>query len=209
MDVAVFDCDDYTLTISTASIDYAWQRFARRVKDEALTYCDYFSSREGKLSLCHPFDEDTCQLHVLNPEVPQTEWKEKHPVLFETCQYQFAIEFKQLESTENEKRNPKVHHPLRSVGESFRFYKSGAHSGILVGEIDFLNSPGKFKFTFEYHNKDGIPRRESFEAYVASPKLDTKNDLHEITSLINEEYENYVFDYLTLTLSSYSMIRAE
>lgn len=209
MDVAVFDCDDYTLTISTASIDYAWQRFARRVKDGALTYCDYISSREGTLSLCHPFDEDTYQLHVLNPEVPQTEWKEKHPVLFETCQYQFAIEFKQLESTENEKRNPKVHHPLRSVGESFRFYKSGAHSGILVGEIDFLNSPGKFKFSFEYRNGEGLPCRESFEAYVASPKLDTKNDLHEITSLINEEYENYVFDYLTLTFSSYSMVRAE
>ena len=35
MDVAVFDCDDYQLTISTATIDYAWQRFSRRVKDEA------------------------------------------------------------------------------------------------------------------------------------------------------------------------------
>lgn len=49
MDVAVFDCDDYQLTISTATIDYAWQRFSRRVKDEARTYCTYKSSREGKL----------------------------------------------------------------------------------------------------------------------------------------------------------------
>lgn len=209
MDVAVFDCDDYTLTISTASIDNAWQRFSRRVKDDALTYCDYFSSRNGKLSLYCPFDENSYEPLPLNPEVPQTEWKEKHPVLFETCKYQFAIEFKKLESTQNERRNPKVHHALKSVGEAFRFYKSGSHSGILVGEIDFLNSPGKFKFTFEYIDGEGVPRREFFEAYVASPKLDTKNDLHEITELINEEYENYVFDYLTLTFSSYTLTRAE
>ena len=45
--------------------------------------------------------------------------------------------------------------------------------------------------------------------YVASPKLDTKNDLRQITALINQEYENYVFDYLTLTFSSFSLVRAE
>lgn len=44
---------------------------------------------------------------------------------------------------------------------------------------------------------------------MASPKLDTKSDLQKITSLINEEYENYVFDYLTLTFSSFSLKRSE
>lgn len=205
MDVAVFKCEEYTLTISTASIDYAWQRFSRRVKDAALSYCDYLSSQEGELLLCHPYDEDKYSLHTLNPEVAQKEWKEKHPVLFETCKYQFAIEFNKLESPIGKKREPKVHHPLKDIGNSFHFYGGAAHKGILVGEIDFLNSPGKFKLPFEYYNEDGILCKENFQAYVASPKLDTKNDLHEITELINEEYENYVFDYLTLTFSSYSL----
>lgn len=49
MDVLVFECDDYKLIVSTGSIDYAWARFARRVKDSAQSYCDYRSSKEGKL----------------------------------------------------------------------------------------------------------------------------------------------------------------
>ena len=51
MDVLVFECDEYKLIVSTGSIEYAWARFARRVKDDAKTYCDYRSSREGTLSL--------------------------------------------------------------------------------------------------------------------------------------------------------------
>lgn len=209
MDVAIFECDKYTLTISTTSIDYAWQRFSRRVKDAALTYCDYISSQSGQLLLCHPYEENTDTLYALNPEIPQKEWKEQHPVLFETCKYQFAIEFKELENTQNKKREPKVHHQLRSIGDAFHFYKGNLHNGILVGEIDFYNSPGKFKLSFEYYNEDSVLCKEYFQAYVASPKLDTKNDFCEITKLINEEYENYVFDYLTLTFSSYSLNRTD
>lgn len=51
MDVLKFECSDYQVTISTASIDYAWDRFVRRVKNGALTYCEYSSSREGTLWL--------------------------------------------------------------------------------------------------------------------------------------------------------------
>lgn len=57
MDVLVFKCDDYRLIVSTGSIDYAWARFARRVKDTAQSYCDYSSSMEGTLSLYKPFGE--------------------------------------------------------------------------------------------------------------------------------------------------------
>lgn len=205
MEVAFLECEDYTLTISTASIDYAWQRFSRRVKNAALSYCDYSSSQEGKLSLCVPYEGYPYPLPKLNPEVPKKEWKDKHPVLFETCKYQFAIKFNKLESLVDKRREPKVHHPLKSISNAFHFYSGETHKGILVGEIDFLNSPGKFKLPFEFYNEDGVLCKENFQAYVASPKLDTKNDLHEITELINEEYENYVFDYLTLTFSSYSL----
>ena len=214
MDVLRFECPhesgdcDFRITISTATIEYAWERFNRRVKERSLSYCDYRSLREGKLSLLNPW-EVSYELRDLNPEVPQTEWREKHPVLFETCEYLFAVEFNHLYDTTDVRRLPRVRHQMKSVDEGFQFYPNGSHSGILVGAIDFLNSPGKFSFAFEYRNEDNQIETEQLELYVASPKLDTKNDLQQITALINQEYENYVFDYLTLTFSSFSLVRTE
>lgn len=208
MDVLRFECPDYRFTVSTATIEYAWGRFERRVKTDALGYCDYRSSREGTLSLVNP-KELAKGVQELNPEVGQTEWKERHPVLFETCEYQFAVEFQHLHDTADEKHRPRVRHRMKAVGENFKFYPNGKHSGILVGSIDFLNSPGKFAFAFEYRDEQNSIQSGQMELYVASPKLDTKNDLRQITALINQEYENYVFDYLTLTFSSFSLVRAE
>ena len=208
MDVLRFECPDYRLTVCTATIEYAWERFERRVKSDALSYCDYRASREGTLSLVNP-KELTKGVQELNPEVGQTEWKEHHPVLFETCEYQFAVEFHNLHDTADEKHRPRVRHRMKAVGENFKFYPNGRHSGILVGSIDFLNSPGKFAFAFEYRDEQDSIQSGQMELYVASPKLDTKNDLRQITALINQEYENYVFDYLTLTFSSFSLVRAE
>ena len=199
MDVLRFECPhekdgyDYRLTVSTATIEYAWERFERRVKGRAVSYCEYRSFREGKLSLLCPW-ESTKGVQELNPEVLQTEWKEKHPVLFETCEYQFAVEFNHLYDTADVKHLPKVKHRLKAVGEGFKFYVNSSHSGILVGSINFLNSPGKFSFAFEYRDEENHITNEQIEMYVASPKLDTKNDLQQITALINQEYENYVFD---------------
>ena len=208
MDVLRFECPDYRLTVSTATIEYAWERFERRVKSDALSYCEYRASREGTLPLVNP-KELTKGVQELNPEVGQTEWKEHHPVLFETCEYQFAVEFHNLRDTADEKHRPRVRHRMKAVGENFKFYPNGRHSGILVGSIDFLNSPGKFAFAFEYRDEQDSIQSGQMELYVASPKLDTKNDLRQITALINQEYENYVFDYLTLLFSSFSPVRAE
>ena len=214
MDVLRLECPhdsgdlDFRLIVSTATIEYAWERFERRVKDRSACYCEYRSLREGRLSLLNPW-KMTDGLLELNSDVLQTEWREKHPVLFETCEYQFAVEFFHLHDTSDIKHLPRVRHRIKSVGEGFKFYPNGNHSGILVGSIDFLNSPGKFSFAFEYRDEDNHVASEQIEMYVASPKLDTKNDLQQIIALINQEYENYVFDYLTLTFSSFSLIRAE
>ena len=78
-----------------------------------------------------------------------------------------------------------------------------------MGDIDFLNSPGKFSFAFDYWDAEEMLHHEQMELYVASPKLDTKNDLQQIMALVNQEYENYVFDYLTLTFSSFALQRTE
>lgn len=204
MDVLRLKTSGYTLTISTASIDYAWARFERRVGNKAQTYCDYMSSREGELTLYQKND-----MVKVGDDEHTKQWQSLPPVMFETCEYQFAVEFSDIYDTSAERMQPRVRHQMKSIGQSFKFYKNGEHSGILVGTIDFLNSPGKFRFNFDYHLLDGTLCKDGMEMYVASPKLDTKNDLKEITTLINEEYENYVFDYLTLTFSSYSLTKAE
>ena len=209
MDVLKFECPDYLVIINTASIDYAWDRFVRRVRDGALTYCAYSSSREGTLWL-RKQEAEKKELVIQNDEAePRTEWSQLWPVLFETCKYQFAVEFKQGLDISTEKHTPRVRHQLKGVGENFKFYPNGNDSGILVGDIDFLNSPGKFSFAFDYWDAEVILHHEQMELYVASPKLDTKNDLQQIMALVNEEYENYVFDYLTLTFSSFALQRTE
>lgn len=203
-----FECPDYLITISTASVNYAWDRFVRRVRSAAQTYCAYSSSRKGTLKL-RDLPAGKNELVAQNDEiVPCEEWPQLWPVLFETCKYQFAVEFKQGLDISIEKQYPHVRHQLKSIGENFKFYSSSSDSGILVGDIDFLNSPGKFSFAFDYWDTDGLLHHEKMELYVASPKLDTKNDLQQIMALINQEYENYIYDYLTLTFSSFALQRS-
>lgn len=208
MDVAVFTCEEYRLTVSTASIIDAWDRFKCRVDSRAMTYCDYKSSRDGELQL-YCINERKSGLVPFAPSDGANEWHGKQPVLFETCEYQFAVEFGKLEDSDNERKRPKIRHRLKAVCDSFKFYRSGKHSGILVGTIDFMNSPGNFSFQFEYTDINGIHHDDHLDFYVASPKLDTKNDLPKITKMINEEYENYVFEYLTLTFSSLALTKSE
>ena len=208
MDVLKFECPDYLITISTASVNYAWDRFVRRVRSAAQTYCVYSSSRKGTLKL-RDLPAGKNELVAQNDEiVPCEEWPQLWPVLFETCKYQFAVEFKQGLDISIEKQYPHVRHQLKSIGENFKFYSSSSDSGILVGDIDFLNSPGKFSFAFDYWDTDGLLHHEKLELYVASPKLDTKNDLQQIMALINPEYENYIYDYLTLTFNSFALQRS-
>ena len=208
MDVLKFECPDYLITVSTASVNYAWDRFVRRVRSAAQTYCAYSSSRKGTLKL-RDLPAGKNELVAQNDEiVPCEEWPQLWPVLFETCKYQFAVEFKQGLDISIEKQYPHVRHQLKSIGENFKFYSSSSDSGILVGDIDFLNSPGKFSFAFDYWDTDGLLHHEKMELYVASPKLDTKNDLQQIMALINQEYENYIYDYLTLTFNSFALQRS-
>ena len=207
MDVLKFECTDYQITVSTASVNYAWDRFVRRVKNAAATYCAYSSSHNGTLLLSELATENKNLVAQNDEIVPCDEWPQLWPVLFETCKYQFAVEFKQGLDISVEKHYPHVRHQLKCIGENFKFYPSSTNSGILVGDIDFLNSPGMFSFAFDYWDSEGFLHHENLKMYVASPKLDTKNDLKQIMALINQEYENYVYDYLTLTFNSFALQR--
>lgn len=207
MDVLKFECSDYQIIVSTASVNYAWDRFVRRVKNAAATYCAYSSSHNGTLLLSELATENKNLVAQNDEIVPCDEWPQLWPVLFETCKYQFAVEFKQGLDISVEKHYPHVRHQLKCIGENFKFYPSSTNSGILVGDIDFLNSPGMFSFAFDYWDSEVFLHHENLKMYVASPKLDTKNDLKQIMALINQEYENYVYDYLTLTFNSFALQR--
>lgn len=96
------------------------------------------------------------RMQTLNPDVKHSEWLKKHPVFFETCEYQFAVELKNIYDTSHERSLPKVRHQIKSIGDAFKFYKNGDHSGILVGTIDFLNSPASLISPLSIETKKGL-----------------------------------------------------
>ena len=118
---------------------------------------------------------------------------------YETCKYQIRLRFKDVDK----ESTPEVRHVRKDIEESF-FYDAGSDGDIfLTGDIDFLNEPGVFKLDFAYQ-KGGI-RKESFVSFdVVSPKLDTKNDYKTLLREVNEEYENVIYRYLSITLQQFS-----
>ena len=200
VEVLRIECQDYKVSLNTNEIRSAWNRFRKRAKS-ATTYCDYKSSQEGTLQV---YNIDGGFLERVDS------WEEQRPVVFETRIYQFTIEFDKLKGIE-----PKVVHQKKSVGDNFKFTPFDKQSdgsftkGILTGSIDFLNSPGRFRLGFVYYGSDERLHEEFVEFDVVSPKLDTKNNLESINKLINEEYENYVFEFLTLTFSSLQIKKKE
>ena len=189
MDVLRFEqsAGDYTILIRTDSIDYSWQRFHSRIREESLKYCKYTSKDIGTLTLCNP---------ALTQQYKEAkEWEDCPPVIFETNKYQITIQFAETDD------KPKVKHAKKEV-EDFFFYDKDAGKDSkgckLTGDVSFLNEPGVFKLEFEY-TKKGVRHNEVFTFEIVSPKLDTKNDYKQILAEVNDEYENIVFRYLATT----------
>lgn len=201
----------YLVTIGTSSDTHnLWDRFKGRIIEDhesnrtASTYCDYESSSEGSLSLLRydiSNDKNEC-LSASDNE--QKSWKGLPPVLFETGgMYHFHIKLNDIRG------NARVIHPLKDVTDCFEYVNTGNHTGLLTGVVNFLNQPGSFVLHFEYTDTEGMRHNESLAIEVVSPKLDTKHDLLEIKRLIEQEYENYVYQYLTLTYQSQSLKRKD
>ncbi len=114
------------------------------------------------------------------------------PVFFEST-YFIRVRFK-------EKVNDvQVKHELDSVTKAFDFEREG--NGHLYGQLDFINTPGRFKFALEIKKNS---RRIDFflDFLVASEKMDVDGDLTEILKRINEDKEKMIFAFLTKTLGS-------
>ena len=203
--------DRYVITVKTSGDTHdLWNRFKGRVIEDndnqrtASTYCEYEASSEGRLYLLR-YDQSNPNNECLSvTDVDAKDWKGLPPVMFETGgMYHFHIKLNNI------KGKARVIHPLKDVTDCFEYVDTGNHTGLLTGVVNFLNQPGTFVLRFEYTDREGRHHGESLTMEVVSPKLDTKHDLLEIKRLIEQEYENYVYQYLTLTYQNQSIQRKD
>lgn len=195
---------DYEVIVRTQDISYSWERFKGRINytrrdnpeiDAPDSYCQYTSKDECLLRLYSPIN---CERSDFGSE---TKWEHLWPVIYETCKYQVRLLFHGVDKDSI----PEIQHVRKDVEESFFFddETSDREEKSLAGELDFLNEPGVFKLNFSYQ-KNGI-RKNSFVTFdVVSPKLDTKNDYKSLLREVNEEYENVIYRYLSITVQQFS-----
>lgn len=195
--------EDYDVVIRTQDITYSWERFKGRINysrrgnpaiDAPEQYCQYTSKDGCGLQLYSPITRETIKLDE------GSLWESLWPVVFETCNYHISLYFHGVD----EDSNPEIRHARKDIVDSFYEEEdNGSREKTVTGDIDFLNEPGVFKLDFTYQKK-GI-RKESFITFdVVSPKLDTKNDYKQLLREVNEEYENVIFRYLSITLQQFS-----
>lgn len=194
---------DYDVIVRTQDISYSWERFKGRINytrrdnpevDAPGAYCRYTSKDECKLKLYSPINGERSDFDR------DTKWEHLWPVIYETCKYQVRLLFHDVDKDSI----PEIQHVRKDVEESFFFddETSGGKEKSLTGELDFLNEPGVFKLNFSYQ-KNGI-RKNSFVTFdVVSPKLDTKNDYKSLLREVNEEYENVIYRYLSITVQQF------
>ena len=195
---------DYEVIVRTQDITYSWQRFKGRINyaqksnmeiDAPEKYCRYTAKDECKLRLFNPI---TTEVTLLDEGKVWNGW---WPVVFETCKYQIRIIFHDVDKD----TDPKICHVRQDVEDSFFVDEEQGHreKKSLTGEVDFLNEPGLFKLEFSYA-KNGVCRNSFITFDVVSPKLDTKNDYKTLFREVNEEYENVIYRYLSITLQQFS-----
>ena len=110
-------------------------------------------------------------------------------IFFENTAYDLMLVFRDTSSV----RNGRVFSVLQDINGSFVF-----RQGHLYGSLNFGNDIGKSCLDFRY-DKNGESCAFVFEFEVFPVKLDYKNDLKSILQDIEEEYPEYVLDYLHKT----------
>lgn len=206
MEVLRYVHDDYEVILRARDISYSWEKFKGRINysrnlsketdipapDE---YCKYTSKDECELFLS-PVKEGQ---H--GDQGKGKSWDNLWPVVYETCKYQIKILFHGVD----EKSTPEIRHVRKDIEESFYLdqERTSPSEKSLTGDIDFINEPGVFKLDFSYQKEGAI--KESFITFdVVSPKLDTKSDYKTLLREVNEEYENVIYRYLSLTIQQFS-----
>ncbi len=204
IEVLRFKHSDYDVIVRTQDISYSWERFKGRINYTRRTnpgictpetYCRYTSKDDCSLFLYNPITKEKSEFEEGNV------WDNLWPVIFETCKYQIRLLFHEVD----EDSVPEVRHVRKDVEDSFFFddETSEKKEKSYSGELDFLNEPGVFRLDFSYQ-KNGIHKESYITFDVVSPKLDTKNDYKTLLREVNEEYENVIYRYLSITLQQFS-----
>lgn len=194
---------DYEVIVRTQDIGFSWNKFESRIRyamnsnsniDAPEAYCSYKSQDECLLNLYSPIEHKDVSLS------DGKEWDHLWPVFFETCKYQIRILFHGVEADSK----PEVRHVRKDVEESFFLdQEHDHHEKSLTGELDFLNEPGVFRLEFCYQ-KNG-KRKDAYVCFdVVSPKLDTKNDYASLLREVNDEYQDVIYRYLSITIQQFS-----
>ena len=209
-EVLRFTHPDYEVIVRTQDICYSWERFKGRINysrrdnptiDAPEAYCRYTSKEECELCLYSPITgkktDDKAETRLEAGKV----WDKLWPVIFETCKYQVRLLFHGVDRDSI----PEIRHVRKDIEESFFLDEelNGREEKSLKGELDFLNEPGVFKLDFSYQKK-GVRRACYVTFDVVSPKLDTKSDYKSLLREVNEEYENVIYRYLSITLQQFS-----
>lgn len=204
MEVLRYYNEDYEVILRTRDLTKSWERFRGRINYSRKNHPELADPEK----YCCYRTKDSCGLKLYNHEtrmlddMPEkgTEWDDCRPVIFETCKYQVRILFHKIDADSI----PEIRHVRKDIEESF-FYDDeteGKEEQSFSGELDFLNEPGTFKLEFSF--KKGGKLHESYIAFdVVSPKLDTKNDYKSLLKEVNDEYENVIFRYLSVTLQQF------
>lgn len=194
---------DYEVIVRTQDIGFSWRKFESRIRyakdsnpeiDAPEAYCSYKSKDECHLKLYSPIDHKEVSLS------DGKEWNNLWPVFFETCKYQIRIQFHGVDADSV----PEVRHVRKDVEDSFFLDEEhDKKEKSLTGELDFLNEPGVFRLEFSYQ-KNG-KRKDAYVCFdVVSPKLDTKNDYASLLREVNDEYQDVIYRYLSVTIQQFS-----
>lgn len=160
----------FTLKVR-AAIDGKQVEYEKRVKedgDEENLLVDYSANVPWRCSFADGESPVT---------IAASEKHKFNPVFFET-KYFFRGDFA---DGPKKVKDVCIDHRLASVGESFNF-----DDGVLVGTLDFINEPGRFKLGLKVVFEDDTWRRIVFEFVVVSVKMNIMRDYDAILKTIED-----------------------
>lgn len=155
-----------------ATIDGKQTAYTQRIADDEVSdkYSDGKVEYRANVNWHASFNEGDAQ------EVESGAVIRERPVFFET-KYFFRGSFK---DSPKPIKDVLINHRLASVSDSFNY-----DDGVLVGTLDFINEPGRFRLELKIIFEDDTWHLVSFEFYVVSVKMNILRDYDEILKTID------------------------
>lgn len=155
-----------------AAIDGKQSAYTDRIANDPVgSYSDGLVEYRANLPWKVSFNESVVQ------DVDAGAIVKARPAFFET-KYFFRGSFK---DSPKPIKDVQINHRLASVSDSFNY-----DDGILVGTLDFVNEPGRFRLELKVIFEDNSWQLISFEFYVVSVKMNILRDYDEILKTIDK-----------------------